>query len=396
MTRTDTLARPAIQSLRGSRIREVSQSVADTSDVLAFWFGEPDAVTPAFVREAAKRALDAGDTYYTSNYGIAPLREALARYTSALHQPIDAGRIAVTSAGVSALNLASQLLVSPGDRVVVVTPVWPNLVEIPKILGAEVVEAPLAFVAGPDGAAEWALDIEMLLDRLTPQTRMVVINSPNNPSGWTMPAWQQRLVLDHCRRLGIWILSDDVYERLYYGESRLGCAPAFLDIADDQDRLLSVNSFSKNWLMTGWRLGWLTAPAAIMNDLGKLLEYNTSCAPGFVQRAGLAALDSGDAVVRDTVARFRAARDRLFAGLQTIPGVTANLPPGGMYLFFRVEGLDDSLSLCKRLVREVKLGLAPGSAFGDAGEGAIRWCFASDGERLDEGVRRLADFLRAA
>jgi aspartate/methionine/tyrosine aminotransferase len=393
MTRHPALARPAIQSLRGSRIREVAQSVADSSDVLAFWFGEPDAVTPDFVREAAKKALDDGDTFYTSNFGIPPLREALAKYTSGLHGAISPERIAVTSSGVSALMLANQLLISPGDRVVVVTPVWPNLVEIPRILGAQVVEAALTFNHSAGDAAQWTLDTEQLLALLTPQTRLLVVNSPNNPSGWVMPADQQQQVLAHCRRHGIWILSDDVYERLYYADPEQSCASAFLDIADEHDRLISVNSFSKNWLMTGWRLGWITAPQSVMADLGKLLEYNTSCAPGFVQRAGLAALASGDAVIRDTVERFRASRDRLFAGLQTIPGVTANLPPGGMYLFFHVDGLNDSLALCKQLVIQSRLGLAPGSAFGEAGEGYLRWCFASTPQRLDEGVRRLGDFL---
>lgn len=378
-------ARAAVQGLGASRIREVANAGIGLNDVLPFWFGEPDQETPDFIRAAAKEALDAGDTFYTHNFGIAPLREAIATYVSALHRPLPASRIAVTSSGVSALMLAAQLIVEPGDRVVAVTPLWPNLVEIPKILGAEVVSIPLTF------GQSWELDVERLLDALTPGTRALFLNSPNNPTGWVITAEQQRTILDHCRRHGIWILADDVYERLVYDGS--ACAPSFLYLADKHDRIVSANSFSKAWLMTGWRLGWIVAPDALMADLGKLIEYNTSCAPGFVQRAGIVAVERGNAITQQTVARYQTARDFLYDKLNTLPGITAPLPKGAMYLFFRVDGERDTLALCKRLVVEAKLGLAPGSAFGPEGEGYVRWCFASSVERLEDGARRLEQFL---
>ncbi|HVL76148.1 MAG TPA: pyridoxal phosphate-dependent aminotransferase [Noviherbaspirillum sp.] len=381
------LARPIVQNLGASRIREVANAGIGLPDVLPFWFGEPDQETPDFIRAAAKEALDAGDTFYTHNLGIAPLREAIASYLSALHQPIDAGRITVTSSGVSALMLVAQLIINPGDRVVAVTPLWPNLVEIPKILGAEVEQVPLQF------GQTWELDVQRLLEALTPGTRAVLLNSPNNPTGWVITAEQQEIILAHCRKHGIWILADDVYERLVYDGAR--CAPSFLDLAEPQDRIVSANSFSKSWLMTGWRLGWIVAPQPMMADLGKLIEYNTSCAPGFVQRAGIVAVERGNEIIAHTVERYRAARDYLYQRLNAMPGVTTPLPKGAMYLFFRVDGERDALALCKRLVVEAKLGLAPGSAFGPEGEGYVRWGFASSLERLGEGADRLERFLRA-
>lgn len=399
------LARQAVQDLGASRIREVANAGMGNPDVLAFWFGEPDEVTPEFIREAASLALSRGDTFYTQNFGIPGLREAIAAYSTRLHQPLGPDRIAVTSSGVSALMLLAQLIVNPGDRVVAVTPLWPNLVEIPRILGGHVEQVSLQLRPAEGGRpATWELDLQRLLDALTPGTKAVFINSPNNPTGWVITAAQQEIVLAHCRKHGIWILSDDVYERLVYPDASqpgssagLPCAPSFLDIADPQDRLVSANSFSKTWLMTGWRLGWTVAPAAVMADLGKLLEYNTSCAPGFVQQAGIVALERGEEVLGRSLNRYRAARDFLFDSLNAEPlraaGLVVPRPLGAMYLFFGVTGERDTLALCKRLVSEAGLGLAPGSAFGPEGEGYIRWCFASSVDRLALGVERITRFF---
>ncbi|WP_413733791.1 pyridoxal phosphate-dependent aminotransferase [Sodalis sp. RH21] len=385
--------RAAARDLRFSAIREVANAGIGRSDILPFWFGEPDRQTPEFICAAAQASLAAGETFYTPNLGEPALRGALARYLSSWHRPIEENRIAITNSGVSALMLTAQALYSPGDRVVVVTPVWPNLVEIPKILGARVTEVPLALCADPRGVLRWDLDLAALLAALTPGTRALVINSPNNPSGWVMPAAQQEQVLAHCRRHGIWIVSDEVYGRLVFDAPPERCAPSFLDIADPLDRLIVINSFSKSWMMTGWRLGWMVVPAALLEDLGKLIEYNSSCAPAFVQKAGAAAVSQGESVLRETLSRFRTARDFLYQRLSALPGIDAPLPAGAMYLFFRVAGLRDSLALCKALAAEAGLGLAPGSAFGPAGEGCIRWCFASSLEKLDRGVDRFSAFL---
>ncbi|SAL66711.1 aspartate aminotransferase [Caballeronia peredens] len=380
-------ARDAVRALRPSQIREVANAGFGVADVLPFWFGESDRVTPQFIRDAASRALADGETFYTHNLGIAPLRESLAGYVSALHGATESSQIAVTSAGVNALMLAAQLVAGAGDRVVAVTPLWPNLVEIPKILGASVETVSLTY--GPRG---WTLDLDRLLAALTPGTRMLMINSPNNPTGWTMTCDEQRTVLAHCRRHGIWIIADEVYERLYYGDDAR-VAPSFLDLAARDERVIAVNSFSKAWLMTGWRLGWLVAPSQLMDDLGKLVEYNTSCAPSFVQKAGVVAVEEGERFTQSLVADLRASRDHLVAALQTIDGVDVRAPDGAMYLFFSLPGAASSLELCKSLVREAGLGLAPGSAFGPQGEGFVRWCYACDPARLDAGVERLRRFL---
>ncbi|MBI0328855.1 pyridoxal phosphate-dependent aminotransferase [Burkholderia plantarii] len=378
--------RASVESLRPSLIREVANAGFGVDGVLPFWFGESDRVTPAFIREAACTALADGNTFYTHNLGAAALRETLAAYVTARHGATQAGQIAVTSAGVSALMLAAQLLVGAGDRVVAITPLWPNLVEIPKILGAHV-----ECVALDYGEAGWQLDLERLLAALTPDTRMLFVNSPNNPTGWTLSRAGQAAVLEHCRRHGIWIVADEVYERLAFG---IGGAPSFLDLASRDERVIVVNSFSKAWAMTGWRLGWLVAPERVMDGLSKLVEYNTSCAPGFVQAAGVAAVRDGEPFVAEFVGALRTARDHLVAALNTLPDVSVAAPDGAMYLFLRLPGAHDSLAFCKRLVREAGIGLAPGRAFGDEGEGFVRWCYACDIARLDIGVERLQVFLR--
>ncbi|MFM7970730.1 MAG: pyridoxal phosphate-dependent aminotransferase [Betaproteobacteria bacterium] len=381
--------RPAIATLPGSKIREVANAGMGRADVLAFWFGESDEVTPLAVREAAQASLQAGETFYSHNLGLPELREALATYTAALHRPVGVDRVAVTSSGVSALMLAQQWLLNPGDEVVAVVPVWPNLTAQPQILGASVRRVALR----PDTLGRWALDLDELLAAITSRTRLLLVNAPNNPTGWCLSSAEQAAILAHCRRTGTWVLADEVYERIWFGTPARGewaCAPSFLDVADEQDRLVVAHSFSKSFLMTGWRLGWLVLPPGAIVPMGKLIEFNTSCAPVFVQRAGLAALQMQAAWVPDLVARLRGCRDTLTQALQALPGLGVAVPEGGLYAFLQVPQEPDSLALATRLVRDHGLGLAPGAAFGVEGEGWLRWCFASqDPLRLLEGVRRL-------
>jgi aspartate/methionine/tyrosine aminotransferase len=389
-----------VRAIASSLIREVANAGLGKRDVLPFWFGEPDEVTPAFIREAATAALQAGETFYTHNFGIPPLREALADYVSRLHRPVIPDEVIVTSSGMSALMLISQALVGPGDRVVAVTPLWPNITSAPRLMGAEVVRVPLQFERKADDGWQWTLDLDRLLAALTPGTRALYLNAPNNPTGWSMERAAQQAVLTHCRRLGIWIVADDAYERLFYGGAHASdrtaqCAPSFLDLAERDERVVGANTFSKSWLMTGWRLGWVVSPRALVPEIAKLIEFNTSCAPGFIQRAGLAALLQGEPTIERTLTRFRRARDFLITQLNAIDGVEAALPPGAMYAFFRIDGVRDSLAFCKRMVVEAGLGLAPGAAFGPEGEGFIRWCFAADEARLADGVERLRHGLQA-
>jgi aspartate/methionine/tyrosine aminotransferase len=380
--------REAITALPGSKIREVANAGLGRSDVLAFWFGESDEVTPEPVRAAAAASLQRGETFYAHNLGLPELRAGIAAYMGALHGAIDVERIAVTSSGVSGLMLTMQMLAGPGDEVVAVTPVWPNLTAQPLILGAHVTRLPLRAVQGA-----WRLDLDALVEAVTQRTRVLLVNAPNNPTGWTLTRAEQQALLQHCRRTGTWIVADEVYERVWFGQG--DAAPSFLDITTPDDLVVVVHSFSKSFLMTGWRLGWLVLPQGHHDTMAKLVEFNTSCAPVFVQRGGVAALATAAQSVPPLRAHLQACRDRLVGGLLRLPGVEAALPLGGMYAFFRVEGQDDSMTFAKRLVAEHGLGLAPGVAFGPEGEGWLRWCFASkDLGRLDAGLERLASALQ--
>jgi len=371
-----------------SLIRAVANTAMGRQDVLAFWFGESDQATPSFIREAAIASLRDGETFYSENLGRLYLRQAIATYLTDLHHlPITTDRIAVTSSGVSALMLASQLLVAPGDRVVAVTPLWPNAVEIPKVVHGRVTSISLEVKDG-----RWTLPLDKLLHALTPGTRMLVLNSPNNPTGWTIQRGEQVAILEHCRRHGIWIIADDVYERLVYADE-MRSAPSFLTLTDEHERLIVINSFSKAWTMTGWRLGWMVTPPAILPDLGSLLEYNTSCVSEFTQRAGAAAMQQGEPYVSKQRAELAGTKAKLSAALKHLPGLEVPQADGAMYLFLRVAGESDSVSLAKRLIEEAGLGLAPGRAFGPEGEGWLRWCYAADWKKIESGIERLARFL---
>jgi aspartate/methionine/tyrosine aminotransferase len=394
--------REVMSQLAESRIREVANEGLGREGVLKFWFGESDEVTPDFIRAAAIESLQTGETFYAHNLGLPELREAIASYTEALHPGRGTAhwqhRIAVTSGGVNGLMLACQALIDAGDEVVVITPVWPNLVAQPRIMGAHVKTVPLVVQGGGADAGAWTLDLPALLSQITSATRLLILNAPNNPTGWTLSRDEQSAILAHCRRTGTWILSDEVYERLYYaGDTANGAASSFLDVAEPDDRLIVAHSFSKSFLMTGWRLGWLVLPAALTHDIGKLIEFNTSCAPVFVQRAALAAMQRTAEVTPGLVQHLQQCRNTLVPLLQDLPGVRVAKPKGGMYAFFSIEGHADCLQVAKRLVREAGVGLAPGSAFGDEASGWLRWCFASrEPARLEEGVSRLANWLDRA
>lgn len=385
MTRFPTGPRPALDAIPGSLIREVSEAGRGIPGLIRLFFGEPDTVTPAFIRDAAKAALDAGETFYAPNPGIATLREAIARYLTRNGRPVSEDRVVVTTSGVNALMLVAQALLDPGDEVVIPMPAWPNMDGIARVMGARVTPLPLRIANGL-----WRLDMDELLATVTPATRMLFLNSPGNPTGWTLGAEEQRNILDHCRRTGTWILSDDVYERLYFPAA---AAPSFLSIATADDRVVSTNSFSKSWSMTGWRLGWIVAPPALMDALAKLNEFNMSSAPTFVQHAGVVAIDQGDAFIAATRDRYRACRDLALGILGAVPGVTAPRPDGAMYLFLRVAGCTDSVALAKSLLTGAGVGLAPGAAFGAGGEGHLRLCFAQSEERLAAACTRVAQVL---
>ena len=379
-------ARETVENLGSSLIRDVANAGMEMDDVVALWYGEPDVPTPEFICQAATASLAQGDTFYTPNYGIPELRQALGDYMSALYKrPIDGERVAVTASGMSATNLMQQVLTNPGDNVVVSAPVWPNLIETVRVMGGEPRLAWLQF-----GNQGWSLDLEQMFDMVDGHTRAILINSPSNPTGWVMSRAEMQEVLDFCRARGIWLLSDEVYARMYF---KGRAAPSFLEIAEPDDKLVVVNSFSKSWCMTGWRLGWLTAPPSLMPTLEKMIEFHYSCPAHFSQVAAVTAVREGEDFVTETVARYKQARDLTIDRLQAMPKVRVHRPDGAFYAFFAVDGMTDSLNTCKEILHQTHVGLAPGAAFGPRGEGFIRLCFASTLDRLDDAMDRLEPFL---
>ncbi len=371
------------QTLTGSKIREVANLAIGDPDVIALWFGEGSWPTHPSIVDAAVRSLQSGVHFYQANSGRPSLRQGLVDYHYRVYgTAISKNRITVTPSGMQAVTLSAELLVTPGDRVVFVEPLWPNLMECYKAMGATVTGVTLQPNEG-----RWSLDMNTLLDALTPLTKVFVVNSPNNPTGWTMSLDEQATVLAHCRKHGIWIVSDDVYSRLYKHAIH---APAFLSITDERDRFISINSFSKSWSMTGWRLGWMVSPPECERRLAQLTEFNTSCTPGFVQDAGVAALALGDSEIDVLNQRLQDAYTLTEKSLRAFPSVQFIEPDGAFYAFFKVDGMVDSVATAKEILRKTGVGLAPGDAFGPAGQGYMRLCYAQPTDILQTAFERLA------
>ena len=379
---TTPFIRPDIAALRETPIREVARMGMGREGVIPLWFGEPDQPTPDFINQAASRALAAGHTFYTLNRGIPELRQALADYMTGLHGvAIAPERVSVTASAMNAIAILMQSLVGPGDNAVLVVPLWPNIEGTVRIMEAE----PRAVPLQEEGGA-WRLDLEHLFAAVDARTRLILVNSPNNPTGWLMEREQQRAVLDFCRQRGIWLIADEVYDRIVYDRP---VAPSLLDIADADDPLIRVNSFSKSWAMTGWRLGWITAPESFAPVIEKMNEFNIASATTMAQHAGVVALAEGEPFIAETVARYGRARDLVYQRLGAMPRVELVRPEAAFYAFFGVEGMPDSLTFAKELVTECGVGLAPGCAFGPTGEGHLRLCFAASLERLSEAMDRI-------
>lgn len=359
--------------------------------LIPLWVGEGDLSTPAFIAEAATRSLAAGETFYTYQRGIPELRAAIARRQGAiLGREIDPERIFVTSGGMPAVQMALRLVAGAGDEVVIPTPAWPNFVGALTVSGATPVEVAL------DPSEEgFSLDLAKLEAALTPRTRAVVINSPANPTGWTATREELAAILEMARARDLWIVSDEIYARFVWDERVMvgERAASFHDVMRADDRVLFVQTLSKNYAMTGWRVGWLEAPAALGQTIENLVQYSTSGTPVFVQRAAIAALDHGEGFVQHQIARAKRGRAIVSEALSTLNAVRFAPPPGAFYAFIGVPGAE-SQALARRIVDEANVGLAPGSAFGTGGEDGLRLCFARKAEDLEEAMRRLTPVLR--
>jgi aspartate aminotransferase len=384
--------RPQIENLVESQIVEVWQLGFGRQNLIPLWVGESDMVTPAFIRHAAAKALEEGHTFYSYKRGEPELRDELTRYMNRHHgtperpAPVTTDRVTVTSAGMNGLMITMECLLDQGDEIVAVTPVWPNIFAAAHVMGA--VAKPVALTLTEHG---WSLDLERLFAACGPRTKAMFINTPGNPTGWMMSADEQREVLAFCRRNGIWLIADEVYTRFTYDRPT---APSFLTIAEPDDDLIVVNSFSKPWAMTGWRLGWLTTSPAFGETLGKMVEFNTSGTTPFLQHGGVAAIRDGEPFVQEMVERCRIGRDLVHQALAALPRVRMVRPRAAFYAFFKIDGVADTVQFCKDLLLTTDVGLAPGAAFGPGGEGCVRLCFASSAARLSEAMERLAPALR--
>ena len=372
----------------GSRIIDVSRLAFATPDVDFLCFGESDQPSPRAARDALVDALDAGATKYPDVRGLPALRETLAAHLTALHaKPVAESRIQVTASGMAAVSIALAAIVRAGQRVVMHTPEWPNIANAALLRGAAV--DALALTPLPDG--RFHLDLDQLANKLK-GARAFVLNSPNNPTGWTATPEELRTILDLCRRENVWLIADEVYSRLTY--SGATAAPSLLDIAEPDDRVMVCNSFSKTWIMTGWRLGWIVLPEGTRDTVTELVEVTHSGVAPFTQHAGIAAI--ADTQVVENFRAFCAEGRRLTTeALSGLNGIRYATPDGAFYAFIGIEGVSDSLTLAKRLVTEHKVAVAPGIAFGAAGEGHLRLCFAQSSVRLTRALQRLRDGLQA-
>jgi aspartate/methionine/tyrosine aminotransferase len=354
--------------------------------IIGLWAGEGDLVTPPLVGAAAKAALDAGQTFYTYQRGIPPLREAIAAYTGRVYdRPVSPEEFFVTGGGMQAIQMAVQLVVGAGDEVVIPAPSWPNFAGAILSHGGVPRFTPLSF--GADG---WTLDLDRLFAAVTDRTRALFINSPANPTGWTASLDDLRAILEFARARGLWIIADEIYGRFHWDG---GIAPSFQTLREPGDRIIFVQTFSKLWAMTGWRMGWLQAPPELGQTIENLIQYNTSGVPTFLQPAGVAALTDGEDFARQSIARAAEGRRIVCSALEGRPNIRFAWPRGAFYLMFGIEGEASSLETCLRLVDEANVGLAPGSAFGPEGEGYFRICYLRSPDQLGEAMTRLTAWL---
>jgi aspartate aminotransferase len=355
--------------------------------LIPLWVGEGDLATPEFIARPACEALLGGETFYTYQQGIPDLRAALARYFSR-HFGTDTGPegFIVTGSGMQAIQLSIQAVAGSGDECIYLSPAWPNFAAALEIAGGTAVPVELEFAE-----RGWSLDLGKLEAAITPRTRAMFINTPSNPTGWAATRETLAAILDIARRHDIWIIADEIYTLFWYGEGAR--SPSFLDVQAPEDRILFVNSFSKNWAMTGWRVGWIKAPPALMPTFENLVQYSTSGVPQFLQRGAAAALDGGDDFIAMQTARARGALATLTEKLSATGRVRLASPQGAFYLFFAIDSVSDSMAAAKRLVDETGVGLAPGIAFGASGEGFFRLCFNRDPGHIEEAAKRLAGWI---
>ena len=392
MAEMPSLARSA-GNVPHSRIRELAEVAMSMDGVLRLYFGESNLPTPDYIKQAAIQALADGYTFYTENAGLPSLRRAIAGHYRKWHgvELDPESEIVITASGVQALNVSLRAMLDPGDEALVLTPAWPNGSSIIAMANAVARQ-----IAHPLYEGRYHIDFEALEAAASPRTRLLLYTSPSNPLGWVATGEEQQRLLDFCRAHGLWLVADEVYDRLYFAGGSLGQpVPSILKKATRDDAVVVIHSFSKSYCMTGWRVGWLAARRDLGLKATQLNEFIISHAPSFAQKAAETALECGEAELAGMLGRLKDNRDFCLSALRTMAGVTVPEPDGAFYLFPKIDGLDDSFDFCRRLLMETRVGLAPGVAFGAGGEGSVRICYAADRSILEPAMERLGNFLRA-
>ena len=378
---------PTLDTIQPSRIRALANIAFGMEGVYKLQFGESNMPTPQYIKDAATQAINDGWTFYSENAGLPSLRAAIADKYQDLHGvTLDPTQeIIVSASGVQALNLTMRCALGPGDEALILTPNWPNGTEIVRMFGATPREIPFVVQGG-----RFAIDFAALEAAITPKTRLLLYTSPSNPLGWVATVAEQQQLLDFSRRHGLWLLADEVYERIYYQGP---VAPSILRLCSRDDAVIAVQSFSKSYCMTGWRLGWAVARADLIAQAAPLNEFIVSHAPTCIQRAGLVALTQGEDEVAARAELFHERMSFCYNALANTKGVTVPKPEGAFYLFAKIAGVEDSFGFCVDLLKSNKVAVAPGVAFGAGGEGAIRICTASELPILETAMERLCRFI---
>ncbi|MFA5895486.1 MAG: pyridoxal phosphate-dependent aminotransferase [Thermoplasmata archaeon] len=351
--------------------------------VLSLSVGEPDFPTPAHIVDAAKEALDEGFTKYTPSTGIKELREAIAEKSVRENQIPARPENVLVAPTKHTLYMACTALLEAGDEALIPDPGWVSYAPMVQLAGAKPVPVRAAdevgFVPTPEAVAE----------AITPRTRLIMLNSPSNPAGSVYPRETIRGLCDLAKDHDLVVVSDEIYEKILYEGEHV--SPASLD--GMFDRTITANGFSKTYSMTGWRLGWLVAPKPIFDQIAKVQEHTITCATAFAQRAGVVALRGPKEPLLTMVREFRARRDLIVSELATIDCVTCFKPAGAFYVFPAFNVPMDDRALGETILKEAKVAVTPGSAFGDAGAGHLRFSYAASRDTITEGVRRIGEVV---
>ncbi|MCR9139597.1 MAG: aminotransferase class I/II-fold pyridoxal phosphate-dependent enzyme [Alphaproteobacteria bacterium] len=384
-------AKPAslISSLEDSPIIEIVRVGRSVEDIVPLWLGESGFATDEAIIAAAHDAMTSGQTFYTPNRGLPRLRQSISDYYQRIYgTSVADDRVCVTNSGMHAATMITRALMDTGDNAILITPCWPNIDRAVKLIGGTVREVPLQLHDG-----QYRVDMDQVVAQCDDRTRLIYFASPSNPTGWTIGTDQSQELLALSRRTGIAILSDEVYQRLSF-DSETGST--LLSLAEPDDPVFVLNSFSKAWSMTGWRLGWMVYPAQFHDSFEKLSQFSISGSPGFIQMAGVQALDHGDPIAAGLRAHCMDAKSLVADRLAAIPDISVVPSLGGFYTMFRSPQTADSVAFCRQAALEARVGLAPGVAFGDGGEGMVRLCHARAMATLETALDRLQAYLGAA